>query len=173
MEQILHQTYHRVEYKRWKDVLPLTDEDAEEKWRDEEDWARACHSGLFVQAVQGTSNLQDWLLVSTKKVRKNSLLRGCLPDLVPEARAGFARGPLFVTAHRDYHCNECPGRRHSRHTHRIKPGKQAADGKRERARRQTETSKHVHYSHLTPQATSKPSLGLCHRLARLSWSPSG
>ena len=37
-----YQTYHRVEYKRWKDVLPLTDEDAEEKWLSDTDAAPTC-----------------------------------------------------------------------------------------------------------------------------------
>ena len=100
-----------MEYKRWEDVLPLTDEDAEEKWRGEEDWARARHPGLFAQAPQGTPNLQDWPLVSAEKVRKNPLLCGCVACQIPcpncTGRLCKRTCAPFVTAHRGHHCNEC------------------------------------------------------------------
>ena len=74
------QTYHRVEYKRWEDVLPLTDEDAEEKWRGE----KVCKNPL----LRGCVACQIPCPNCTGRLCK----RTCAP---------------FVTAHRGHHCNEC------------------------------------------------------------------
>ena len=78
MEQVLLPDLPPCEYKRWEDVLPLT---AEEKWRGEEDWARARHPALFAQAQPARLALgqcgEGPQEPSATRVRR-------LPDTVPE-----------------------------------------------------------------------------------------
>ena len=89
------QTYHRVEYQRWEDVLPLTDEDAEEKWRGEEDWARARHPGLFAQARRAPRTCKTGPWSVRRRSARTLCYAGASPARyrAPIARAGSARGP--------------------------------------------------------------------------------